>query len=800
MTAAQVAVSPFAEAAPDLLALGYSVLALVPADLMRDSGRGKRPGAFVGGHWRGADKWERHRDSPLEGFALGMAMKSPGANIGLVLGTMARSGLHVICVDVDVTDTDALDTIVRCLPASPMAKRGLKGISLFYAADKTITSRSFDDHRIERGSGQARRLVDVLTGFETRQTVCPPSVHPESMQRYVWTAGPVPACELPVFDEQALEKLTDCLTQFGYDPEAVRGGRGERKPYVPTGDTSGDPFEVAKRAALANLSAWVPEVENIARLRPARGGYEGVSLMRDSSTGKPTHDRKRNLSIQVNGIRDFGTDETFSAVDLVSYHNGLTVSEALVWLEDRLGLSDDDTGPVIDLDAFRASCANNTTTPPNAPDADRANDGASSMAAARAGDTMPTAQAKETHARNRVLDLQSWTADRLVGEPPAMQWLVEGAVPMAVPGMVAAQGDAGKSFLLLDLARRIAFNASPMEGPCFGGMVAREGTCVIITAEDDAPAVHRRIASIDPVGARFSRNGERLIVVPLPDAGGPLPLVGMNRKGGLEATDGYKRLAEQLAAISDLQMVVFDPLQAFVHAPINEDPAAGQFTCSLMATLAAETQATVLLSHHMRKGDRKTPVSTPQEAREMVRGTTALVDGLRWVYALWPETDGEARKVCDRLRTDYQANRVINGAVVKSNGPALRKISTYVRQENGLLLDQTAMLREPPSERQEKMALLAVAVGDAAKAGNPFTRTGASGLKEQSYRLPGVFKDMGRPSLLRLCEDALERGVIVAALAKGSTTTKWLDVPGGPFALGIGEFALGQAHVSEAAA
>ena len=341
MTAA-VELSPFATAAPALSAMGYSCLPLVPPTVTRMRGRGKMPGTYTGGHWQGADKWERRREVPLQGFELGLAMKAPGANVGVVLGTVARPGLFVIAVDVDAEDADTVDAIVRCLPASPMVKRGAKGRTLFYAAPKTVTSRSFDDHRIPRDAGIPRRLVDILTGFATKQTVCPPSVHPDGPV-YTWLAGPVAASELPLFDDDALTVLEETLHQFGYDPDASRGGRGERKPYVPTegADTSGDAFDVAKRAALANIGAWIHDVENLHGLRPARGGFEAVSLMRDSSSGQPLERRKRNLSIQQNGIRDWGTDETFSAIDLVAHHNGLTVSEALSWLEERLDLRDD---------------------------------------------------------------------------------------------------------------------------------------------------------------------------------------------------------------------------------------------------------------------------------------------------------------------------------------------------------------------------------------------------------------------------------------------------------------------------
>jgi len=338
------AASPFASASPSLAALGYSCVPLIPASVTSHRGRGKAPGAYMGGHWQGLDKWQRRRETPLQGFELGLAMKAPDANVGVVLGTVARPGLYVIAVDVDAEDADTVDAIVRCLPASPMVKRGAKGRTLFYAAPKTVTSRAFDDHRIPRDAGIPRRLVDILTGFATKQTVCPPSVHPDGPV-YKWLAGPVSASELPLFDDDAMTVLEETLELFGYDPEAARGGRGERKPYVPGdhADTTGDAFDVAKRAALANIGAWIHDVQNLHGLRPARGGFEAVSLMRDSSSGQPLERRKRNLSIQPNGIRDFGTDATFSAIDLVAHHNGLSVGEALTFLEERLGLGVDDS-------------------------------------------------------------------------------------------------------------------------------------------------------------------------------------------------------------------------------------------------------------------------------------------------------------------------------------------------------------------------------------------------------------------------------------------------------------------------
>jgi hypothetical protein len=149
----------------------------------------------------------------------------------------------------------------------------------------------------------------------------------------------------------------------------------------------------------------------------------------------------------------------------------------------------------------------------------------------------------------------------------------------------AAMGDTGKSFLMLELCRRVAFGESKFASPIFGGPVVREGTAVFLTAEDNEGTVHRRIDAIDPKEARLTAKGDRLLVLPLPSFGGAKAFW-KHDKTGLQETDDYKRFAEALHKLRDVEIVCIDPLASFSHAPINEDPAAGQFVCSSLANLA----------------------------------------------------------------------------------------------------------------------------------------------------------------------------------------------------------------------
>ena len=88
------------------------------------------------------------------------------------------------------------------------------------------------------------------------------------------------------------------------------------------------------------------------------------------------------------------------------------------------------------------------------------------------------------------INLSEWKSSRYVGEPEAIEYLVDGVIQLGVPGMVAAMGDTGKSFALLELHRRISFGSSPLASPIFGGRVTCEGTTVMLTSEDDKNEVH----------------------------------------------------------------------------------------------------------------------------------------------------------------------------------------------------------------------------------------------------------------------------------------------------------------------
>ncbi len=289
----------------------------------------------------------------------------------------------------------------------------------------------------------------------------------------------------------------------------------------------------------------------------------------------------------------------------------------------------------------------------------------------------------------KTFDLTAWSADAYAGPAPPIEWLCEGTIPLGAPVLFASMGGLGKSFMALDLGLTIAVGvASSIKlRTILGGSVIQTGSVVILSAEDSRDSIHRRLERIDPQRRRMT-NPERLMVVPMPDIGGPKPLVANDGKA-LSLTPAFFSLQDELCAIPDLRLIVIDPLQAFVLADINADPAVGQFMWSAFAAICAKTGATLIACHHMRK-DGGAGITTADQAREAIRGSTALVDGARLSYALWKASGEDARDMCARLDIEFEPERIAFGAVVKANDEANRTLQTYAREASGLLVDVTS--------------------------------------------------------------------------------------------------------------
>lgn len=326
-TASASAPSAFAQAAANLLAMGFHPIPILPRD--------KAPGEVTRGEWRLASDWQRFRDRAPTAIELGFFNAWTGANVGVVMGsrvTVAGQSLQVIGVDVDTDDYDMLQSMERALPRSPVRKRGRKGFTAFYLA-----APEFKTRRFAIGPAGAKKVIaEFLTGNATRQTVVPPSLHPAGIAYRYETAATLEntrADSLPIFSEDHCAQFLEALESIGWNAQdaetlptarEVRGVEGENV------------FREMNNTALANLEAWVGELP-IPKLKHSGSGYTGVAFWRPSSTGRNLAQRNPNLGINASGIRDFGTGLGYSALDLVQAVFGLSFNDAFRWLGTRLG-------------------------------------------------------------------------------------------------------------------------------------------------------------------------------------------------------------------------------------------------------------------------------------------------------------------------------------------------------------------------------------------------------------------------------------------------------------------------------
>ncbi|WP_353286632.1 AAA family ATPase [Wolbachia endosymbiont (group A) of Anthophora plumipes] len=387
------------------------------------------------------------------------------------------------------------------------------------------------------------------------------------------------------------------------------------------------------------------------------------------------------------------------------------------------------------------------------------------------------------------LNILDWSAERFVGPVPEQKFLVEGIFPLGVTSIIAAMGDTGKGMLLLDLALKVASNRDQMCG--FGSLVTEHGSVVIFSAEDDASEIHRRLERLDPKCERL-KHKDKLFIVPLPNVRGSLTILRNVRGKIVEVSPEFESVMKQLEEIKDLKLIVFDPLASFIHADINADPAVGDYLMCLLSDLACSTGASIITAHHMRKPKGEKPILTAEQARDAIRGTSALVNGVRCSYAFWPIENTARLEIFKAVGETPRQNALFHGAVVKANGLADRTVRTYLRnQETGLLEDITIQLTVKNASEKDLKICLTDAITRSAASGHPFTHTGSTGVYKQRHRLPEVFHSMGRDRLERIVQELLQAKQLVKGMSTGAKEDKWLDIPTGPFAKGKGDFNLG---------
>jgi hypothetical protein len=310
--------SPYSDTASTYLERGLAVLPCKPG--------AKFPGRFTAADgWMTAYNWQTYCDRLPTNFETSIWERWPDAGVCLALGrASAPKGMQLIAVDIDTEEPSEVAAIRACLPGSPVRKKGAKGETEFYLAPDSVPNRPYND-------ATKRRMLDLLG--HGRQTVLPPTIHPDLGEPYRWTSLDTlenfDVADLPVLPADIADRLGEALAPFGHvDPPKLGGGSADPDAEASTHRQLND-------AALANLSAWVPSLA-LFRCEQKGGGYRAVAHWRPSSSGRPLSSRAKNLIISADGIRDKGAEEGYTPLDLVMSACEADLDTAFRWLQERV--------------------------------------------------------------------------------------------------------------------------------------------------------------------------------------------------------------------------------------------------------------------------------------------------------------------------------------------------------------------------------------------------------------------------------------------------------------------------------
>lgn len=290
----------------------------------------------------------------------------------------------------------------------------------------------------------------------------------------------------------------------------------------------------------------------------------------------------------------------------------------------------------------------------------------------------------------------------LRSQPPERRWLLRDVKPHPIVGLLASPGGVGKSYLLYQMLVCVATGH-----PCLGIEMGEPGGVLYLAAEDDDAELHRRglvlhdwyshlttwralkaLTGVDPDEAI----AERVHVLSRVGVDNMLT-VRSSESAEVRQTAMVERLIETARRIPDLRLIVLDPVSRFRGGRANEEEDATRFVETL-EHVRSETGANVLASVHVRKASMR----DDEAGQEQVRGSTGLVDAVRWVATLRKLRREQAKSYGLR---DEEADRYLRLEIPKNNYAAPFP-GLWLRREGGGVLVPTDLIELPESKAAEK--------------------------------------------------------------------------------------------------
>lgn len=384
-------------------------------------------------------------------------------------------------------------------------------------------------------------------------------------------------------------------------------------------------------------------------------------------------------------------------------------------------------------------------------------------------------------------DLLSWAVHRRSStEPKPRRILVDGLVFAGKRHMIVAEGGAGKTFLCMDLALKLAAAGTDGEALTWMGQrilpEADGGTVIIMTGEDDAEELDIRWNAIDPDGRLRGRAGDRLIALPLDNLGGAFPLVSSHPATREPvASERWAKLYAAMRGIEEsggkVTAVIIDTLNSTLHGEENSAMVIGEYVRAV-APICGELKAALVVTHHVRKaGDE--PIKDVDDMRAAIRGSTALPNAMRLVIGFWHAHDYLKRM--KNMQMEPKRGMLYMGAVLKANMPeAMQEPKTLLRQPSGLLEDVTMNERSSRGSKYELQEWLVWCIRQYAdKHRIFFTTTGSNGVFEQRAMFHPKIAALTMRECKALVEDMVTQRRLVQRTVDGSGSSLMnrLDLP-----------------------
>jgi hypothetical protein len=216
---------------------------------------------------------------------------------------------------------------------------------------------------------------------------------------------------------------------------------------------------------------------------------------------------------------------------------------------------------------------------------------------------------------------------RCVAEIEARQvrWLWPRRIARGKLTVLAGHPGLGKSALALEIAAIVTSGSSwPVDGAA-----AEKGSAIILSAEDD-PA--------DTIRPRLEAAGADLTRCHIIEAAQEIDNSGKPRRRGFSLVDDITRLDSELRRLSDVALVIIDPVTAYLGKTDSHHNAEVRAVLAPLGELAAQHGVAMLLISHLRK-------SVAGDAVLQVTGSLAFAAAGRAVYIVARDPGDEMRRL-----------------------------------------------------------------------------------------------------------------------------------------------------------